>query len=1022
MPRYVLLWTIGVFAICALFGGLVRALHYDFGVNEGTALVAAANHSMFFSPAPALPESPPLPASQYIKHNCTVRWRTPTQSIADCLISNTPKPNAPPLQVLLPHVKLTGSVARQDCVVTLYADEAPVQRVAPTPPPAHSSSPYGFTLDLPQPLWVTQNQILAECEAWPRVHRALIPVPAKWFGSPQDATSYKAVGRAVHFWISPGQTTFFGVLELNGYDPRLTSTLGLASLDQLARDAFNVSINFHPVYDALKNPALRIYQNNHHLFLTLRGDLQSYGTVVGTSNISIVASPVEIARANCPPPCTVLNANLGNKIVVQFRGFSVSSFPTDSSTFSQPLGPPREMNRDGSFVWYTSVAAGRPQSVQITVHGSALASPTDAHHLLAGYAKIADPLRQVIIDALHALVGVVIVATLLSYAGFWRDEAHRRYSSVALAAALASVLIDAAAYSARLGFWGSLYLWGAFPAPYRDQIHRALLYLLAWLGPAFAAAAVAALIVVPATVIVLRRRQIDFSFRYFVGSVLAIFAITALGSLYTAAESFQRYLTLSATGDINALPLTIFSDAVLAIVMFALLMVAFRPDLLLELVRIPDLDLRLFKVQSNLGRWVVYLSLVILAILSASVIFPSSVYFAASYSAPEFLVDRAAQEAANYVSGLAVVLPIFWFLCSSDRGVRKAVEDKIHLAWLFAILIVLTGYAYLGFPITLLLTLAAIYWIALRPNREAKDGAAADRKVNEDAAAERKATYQAISETLDRLHKGEEQQEMFTEARDIENCVIARQTQEHFLTDFVSGSKDWDEYSKRNAELEAFIKSKDETVRAGTRAHATELAFGMGLESDLLANARRFALMSTAPALVLTLLTLQSIISNASTAHVPFFVIFAQLAISMIGYTSAGLGFGLAYPYLRGNIGTVKALWVLLALGLAILPYEFMSGSRPDYIVQLLRWLIFFGALGVWVDVISAFRLRQHLRVRELFSIAGLGHLAAVGAVAGTIATSLIASESRDLLQAAIHHVVPAQYALPTIQEPQQGG
>ena len=97
-------------------------------------------------------------------------------------------------------------------------------------------------------------------------------------------------------------------------------------------------------------------------------------------------------------------------------------------------------------------------------------------------------------------------------------------------------------------------------------------------------------------------------------------------------------------------------------------------------------------------------------------------------------------------------------------------------------------------------------------------------------SADNKGNYEAISQTLDRLHKREERQEMFREARDIENCVVARQTQEHFLADFVSGSKAWDEYSKRNAELEAFIKSKDETVRAGTRAHATELAFGMGLE------------------------------------------------------------------------------------------------------------------------------------------------------------------------------------------------
>ena len=231
------------------------------------------------------------------------------------------------------------------------------------------------------------------------------------------------------------------------------------------------------------------------------------------------------------------------------------------------------------------------------------------------------------------------------------------------------------------------------------------------------------MIVVPGIFFVLRRCKVDISLRYFGGTALAIFAITFLGSLYTAIESFQRYRVLNDPSALNASLPTVFSDAVLAIVMFALLMVSFRPDLLLDLVKIPDLDLRLFKIPSHLGRWLVYLSLAILAVLSASVVFPSSAYFSASYSAPEFLVDRAAQEAANYISGLAVVLPIFWFLCSGDRGVRKAVEDKVHLAWLFAILVILTGYAYLGFPITLLLTFAAIYWIALRPNQETNEDA-----------------------------------------------------------------------------------------------------------------------------------------------------------------------------------------------------------------------------------------------------------------------------------------------------------
>jgi hypothetical protein len=97
-----------------------------------------------------------------------------------------------------------------------------------------------------------------------------------------------------------------------------------------------------------------------------------------------------------------------------------------------------------------------------------------------------------------------------------------------------------------------------------------------------------------------------------------------------------------------------------------------------------------------------------------------------------------------------------------------------------------------------------------------------------------------------------------------------------------------------------------------------------------------------------------------------------------------------------------------------------MSGSRPDYFAQVLRWLIFFGTLGITIDALSAVRWKQRLNIRDLIGMAGIGHFAAVGAVAATIITSLLTAESRDLLQLAIHHVVPAQYALPTPQEPSQ--
>ncbi len=927
--------TVGAFAICALAGATVRAVHYGFGVNAQNIVVVR------------------------------------------------PPPMAPSARGMDPRIGITGYVTRPHCTLTLYADEAPIASATPPPLPAR------FTFSLPQSLWETQNQILARCPlpSFPFVSRALVAVPVPKNLDVSGNALFRGVARAVHFWISPGRTNFYGVLELSGDEPRLTSALELSSLDQLAREAFNINFNFHPLYDALRSPTPQLYESNHHLFLTLRGELYPYATVAGSSRINIVVSPIELVRAACvrhdafatgfecnsDPP-----ANENSKVVVRLRGLNATSFPSDTLGISRSLGPPNHLDRDGSYVWYTSVAAPTPQSVQIDVHGYALSSPGEVHHFLAAEAKGDTPLLQVIVDAVHALIGVVIVAILLVYAGFWKhDVEHERYCGIITAAALASVLVDAGSWLARYGFYIFVNGRGLQPAEQRN-----VSFLLGYLRPTFVAAELAALIAIVAIVWALRHWKVTSNVGYFLGTALAILTISFLGSLYSAVELHQHYLSLSNPNNLNSSLLTIASNAILAVVMFVLLMVSFRPELAMQL----------FGVARSLRPWVYWL-VVSLMTLSAVVVAPSSAYFAGNYSAPEFRIDMVVMEAGNYISGLAVVVPILWFLCSRNRAIVKTAKHKGHLALLFAVLVVLTGYAYLGFPVTLLLTFAAIYWIALRPNRD----------------------YEAISANL---NSGRTREDLLAEAYDIDMCAAARQTKERFLSQFVSGNSTWDDYKKREAELDAFISSRETSSQDGTRAHATELAFGMGLENDLVSNARFTALISLAPASILTALAAQAVIGNASAAHAPFFVAFAQVVSSVIGYMAAGLGFGLVYPYVRGKVGTMKALWIILALALSILPYEFMSGSRPDYLAQILRWLIFFGGLGVTTDVLSAVRWKRRLNVRDLIGIVGVGHFAAVGAVAVTIATSLLTSESRDLLQVAIHHVVPAQYALPTPQDP----
>lgn len=922
MPQRVAGLTVAAFVICALFAGGVRAVHYGFGVNELGLII--------LRPAPTAP---------------------------------------PALQASAPQVGITGYVTRPNCTLTLYADDMPIATARP------SSQPARFAFTLPQSLWETQNQILAQCPlpGFPFVSRSLIsvPLPQNHLANrpfPNEAT------RAVHFWVSPGSTSFYGLLELRGDDPRLTSALGLSSLDQLARQVFNINFNFHPVYDALRSPVVRLYHNNHHNFLTLQGGLYPYATVAGSSKINIVVSPVE-------PGNSIRPRNGYSKVVVQLRGLTASSFPTDALGVSQPLGPPQQLNPDGSYVWYTSATASSPQSIQIAVRGYTFGSLNDVHHFLTAAAKTVDPFLEMLAAAVHALIGVAIVVILLFYAGFWRhDAAHERYCGIIAAAALASVLVDAGAWLGRYSY----YLYLSWTGVQSAEEHRFIVYLLGALRPTFAVAQLAALVSVAAIVLTLRHFKVTHNFRYFLGTAVAIFAISLFGSLYRAVELHYRYVAVNGHNNLNSSMPTIFSDAVLAIVLFVLLMVSFRPDL----------GAALFRTRATSRSWIYWTAVFVMA-LSASVTTRSLLNVSPNFAAPEFRIDAAVMEAGNYISSLAVVVPVLWFLCSRNHAMLRTAKHKAQLALAFAVLIILTGYAYLGFPITLVLMVAAIYWIALRANKE----------------------YEVISESLESKNT---RADLLAEAYDTDMCEAARRTQERFLLQFVNGSLTWEECTKRQAELEAFIRSKQVSVQAGERVHATELAFGMGLETDLLANARQSALISFIPSLVLTFLATQSIIANLSATHVPFFAVFAQTFTSVIGYMAAGLGFGLAYPYIRGKIGTVKALWVLLAISLAILPYEFMSGSRPDYFAQVLRWLIFFGTLGITIDALSAVRWKQRLNIRDLIGMAGIGHFAAVGAVAATIITSLLTAESRDLLQLAIHHVVPAQYALPTPQEPSQ--
>jgi hypothetical protein len=1008
MPRQVLILTIGGFVFFALIGGVARGLHYDFGQNEASALIFIEPTGR---PSPAMQPSPITTTRSIYKRNCVVLWRTSAQSIADCIENRTSRSYAPPaVQPSVPTIPETVHAKIASCTITVYANEAAVARMTPAP------SPTQFKFYLPQPLWGVQNQILAECPVlwpYPRVSRGIValPVPGvsdlfpkhRKVAREKKQQFFWGSERVVHFWISPGHTSFYGGLQLASDDPRLKSALGLASLDELAREAFNINFNQHPLYDALRDPMLRLYQSQdrQRIFLTLRGELQPYATIAGASNIGIIVSPIELLRAIClptpspPPPSAVASGGLRlrcsdqpsdhySKIVVQIRGFNVSSFPQfDPSGISQSLGPPSELNSDGSYVWYTSVAASMPQSVQIAVHGSPIAAPTDVHHLLTGKTRVGDIFLQVTVDVFHAFVGVAIVAILLSYAGFWSHDArHQRYCGITLAAATASVLVNVGVWVARYGQYAYLhYLHRTAPSP-SPILEKEVSYLLIAFRPPLLAAVAGAMILFGVIVLILLRCNLLQSLRSFTATALSIFVLSFSGSLYSAFELRHHYLAINNAYDLNSYPLTIFSGAALSIVIFTLLMISFRPDLIIDL----------FEIKTFLRGWI-YWGIAAIALLSAVVVFPSSAYFSADYSAPEFRIDVALLEAGNYISSIAVIIPILWFLYVRDRAILKTVDHKGHLALLFAVLVILTGYAYMGFPITLLLFVATIYWIALRAGP----------------------AYAEISTKLNAVRKRED---LFSEAYDIDNCVAAKQTQERILSQFVSGSLSRADYAKRRAELEAFIGSKKLSVQAGTRAQATELAFGMGLEDDLVSNARLCAFISVVPASVLTLLAAQSLIGNLAGVHVPVLVAFAQFVGSIVGYMAAGLGFGLAYPYLRGKIGTIKALWVLLALSLAILPYEFMSGSRPDYVAQILRWLIFFGVLGISSDLLSLLRWKQRIDVRDFFSMAGLGHFAAVGAVAATIATSLLTSESRDLLELAIHHVVPAQYALPTVQNP----
>jgi hypothetical protein len=762
------------------------------------------------------------------------------------------------------------------------------------------------------------------------------------------SASYNALSnaRTIHIWVSPYSLRYSAIVSL----PE-NAILFQAFLSGFQRsflqEALDVTVDqFYNLWRL--NPRIQVFKNSHkhRALVVINGDTNSF-TFNQSENLRIADNGSAWLTNNA-------EARRGGRaafrpydetLILTVTGFSIKNYAVlDPGSHSADTLFPSALWRSDTVTWYGHLSGER--LIHLALSRNAPKNFTDIRTLL----KQSPP---PIWSPWNIPVGILQIAILggLLFALFtiMRSGAEAPIVSIAFGILTANTSISLFARLNTLLGWRL--------AQRQPALHEYVAYVVL----------LALMIVALACTgwLLFDRFKVPGARKPFVVTVLASCLIVVIATWLSVKYQPHGAFTLSSVNYGN--PETLLSlQGACCVLAFALLLIQFRPDVFSVVLPIPQ---RL--------RWC---SLVLgLAFLAAcawyiSPVLPPDGMNTVGLYLPAPVVSEIALFAKNLAPLLFALLVLMPGLFSGHA--RRWQGREWSLALFLSIMCVGSSYIFLGIPIGLIFSVAAIRFLAIR---------------------------------TEHIH-------------DVDNAVAARDAQEIMLTDiiafqdirrarlaqlaakdaFFSGKSSEDEYHRNSAAFVAYATKLQRSLGPKASYEWLVLGYEFGPGQTVVENARIGAILGLVAGAVMAALQLHNFVATFSDGRAVLFNSVAVLALTVLHWVPAGFAFGFLLAYLRGNMATTKGFVLALALCVGLIPYDFFQFSSSEAVSESLRLLLLFGTLGLVLDLLTAWRLARTLSFRQLLGVTGILNVSATFAIAASIAVALITEASRSLLDVAV--------------------
>ena len=833
-----------------------------------------------------------------------------------------------------------------DALVVLFGGGIPLAAdLAPDDPCVTCTRPY--KIPIPPGVWRGSTfSIVSESVRNGVLYRSVATTQATFPKPLGDLFEDRRELRMLHIWVHPERVHFSALVAVPRNDPRIVAFFADHFSDErFVEELLSVWVGDAALFHG--SPRVRVQLNPKYAIVAINGELSPYDVWGDVRQpLTIREDQFDHARVRSSRDVFVLTLS----------GYNVKA----TSAEADPLPATVANSATGrTFAWYLPLNGGHTFS--ISAEQLPPAAMNDLRHAWWAYVPFSQPPGLFIVDFIQtiALAAMVLIPLIQL-----RTEPPKQL-------ALLGLILSWTALSP---------LWDISSTIFRGHVGKALdgypsIFALALheLTLCLPIAAVNVALCLALYVVLKKWHYEGLTKGFAVGIaawsllLIACWQYAGFFDVYAKSGTFAT----RPVGAIAVLPLgTALSFAVCAAAVYFGLLVVLRPDKVVEALPI-----------SATLRWITA-GLLALFLAGCSLWLVPIAQFDGTHLQPAINVFDSLQmmSALEALSSLAPIAAIMLFLVAASAA---DVRNWTGAAWSLALVlssVVANADFYYGLPLEWACCFGALLIVGSRSASYVK----AVQVFRTDAMPK--------ENVFDLAWIAREVRRASSEIRKAE-------------ADLVAGSLASDAYAARIRDLQTFIGWSKDRMAAVSGIAAESLAFGLGPYQSDLANGRLGAAMGAAVGVVLGLVNENPF---PDLGPVPMLGFAANWIDWILGTATLGFGFGYYFPYLRGGSGATKSLILALVAGISFSPYWFFVQLRIDSIREMLELVATLGAIGLAFDYITMRLAGRTWAFKQVLELAGLGNLGAAGAVLATIATSLITSELREVVETGVKSALPA--------------